>query len=291
MKVQLVLPVVIMTSVALMGVMKLRQKEQDKEDRRKRFQDIKLRVTYDVLQEYEGEKAQQQNLLEKTRSEEKALSEEVIKLQTRADKAKGDVDVCTGDQKSARDELAAFEADLSHLQADNDKEKTSWTAEVETLKQQLAAPSGVCGFLKAGAPEEVSKLCGKEVAAEAPKQEEPKAEAPKQEEPKAEAPKQEEPKAEAPKPEEPKAEAPKQEEAKAEALKKEEAKAEAPKQEEAKAEAPKQEEAKAEAPKKEEAKAEAPKQEEAKAEAPKKEEAKAEAPKKEEAKAEAPKKR
>ena len=37
--------------------------------------------------------------------------------------------------------------------AELDKEKASWTTELETLKQQLAARSAVCGFLKAGSQE------------------------------------------------------------------------------------------------------------------------------------------
>ncbi|XP_071325770.1 uncharacterized abhydrolase domain-containing protein DDB_G0269086 [Trachinotus anak] len=297
MKVVVLLPLTIMASVALLGFMRLRRKEQDREDRRGKFQNIKLRVTYDMLGEFQREEAEAQLLLDKTQSDHKILEEEVNMVQTKADKAKGDVDVCLGGQKTLKDVVASAETEFNNLKAETDKETATWKTEIETLKQKLAARNPLCDFLKKGS-NAASSLCGKdeidkpeEAKAEAPKQEEAKAEAPKPEEAKAEAPKQEEAKAEAPKPEEAKAEAPKQEEAKAEAPKQEEAQAEAPKQEEAKAEAPKQEEAKAEAPKQEEAKAEAPKQEEAKAEAPKQEKAKAEAPKQEKAKAEAPKKR
>uniref|UniRef100_A0A8P4KNZ7 Zgc:174935 n=1 Tax=Dicentrarchus labrax TaxID=13489 RepID=A0A8P4KNZ7_DICLA len=255
MKVQVILPLTLVVSVALVGLMKLRKKEYDKENRLNKFEDIKLRVTYDVLREYESEKARMQNLLEKTKSEHNAMEEEVNKVGMNEEKAKGEVDICQGEQKSARDQLATVETEFNSQQAANDKEKASWKAEEESLKVQLAARSSVCDFVKTQSLQAASQLCGNEVKveepkAEAPKQEEPKAEAPKQEEPKAEAPKQEEPKAEAPKQEEPKAEAPKQEEPKAEAPKQEEPKAEAPKQEEPKAEAPKQEEPKAEAPKK-----------------------------------------
>ncbi|XP_070768330.1 uncharacterized abhydrolase domain-containing protein DDB_G0269086 [Enoplosus armatus] len=249
MKVTLFLPMTIVVSVAVVGFMKVRRKEHDKEERQNKFEAIKLRVTHDVLGEYQSEKAETQNRLDQAQTEHKALEEVVNMLRTKADKAKGDMDICQGGQKSARDELATVQTEFDNLQAETEKEKTSWKTEVETLQQQLAAKSPLCDFLKTGS-QAASTLCG-EVIVEAPKQGEPKADGPKQEESKAEAPKQEEPKAEAPKQEEPKAEAPKQEEPKAEAPKQEEPKAEAPKQEEPKAEAPKQEEPKAEAPKQE----------------------------------------
>uniref|UniRef100_UPI0037E92A07 neurofilament heavy polypeptide n=1 Tax=Semicossyphus pulcher TaxID=241346 RepID=UPI0037E92A07 len=289
MKLQLFLPLSIVASVILVGVIKMRKKEHDKEDRRSKFQEIKLRVTYDVLGEYQNERSHMESLLGIQETALKVLEEEFEPVKTKKDKAEGEVKACLSGQTVVSGELGVAEQDLNNIKADNEKQKTSWDTEVDTLKQKLAARSEVCNHLKPGSSA-ASQLCGgEEVKAEAPKPEEAKAEAPKPEEAKAEAPKPEEAKAEAPKPEEAKAEAPKPEEAKAEAPKPEEAKAEAPKPEEAKAEAPKPEEAKAEAPKPEEAKAEAPKPEEAKAEAPKPEEAKAEAPKPEEAKAEAPK--
>ncbi|XP_062279026.1 neurofilament medium polypeptide isoform X2 [Scomber scombrus] len=267
MKTHLLLPVTIMVSVALVGVMKIRGKERDKVERRSRFEGIKLRVTHDVLDEYESDVKDTQTLLAKAETDFKALDGEVNMLWDKDNQKRGEVDTCQAVQKTVRDALASAETEFSNVQADSTKEKDGWSAELATLKQQLETRSSVCDFIKPGVDTD-KKLCG-EVIVEAPKPEEPKAEAPEPVEPKAEAPKQEEPKAEAPKPEEPKAEAPKPEEPKAEAPKPEEPKAEAPNPQEPKAEAPKPEEPKAEAPKPEEPKAEAPKPEEPKAEAPK----------------------
>ncbi|XP_042082211.1 LOW QUALITY PROTEIN: pollen-specific leucine-rich repeat extensin-like protein 1 [Haplochromis burtoni] len=249
--------------------MKLRKGEHEKYEKQFKFQDVRLRVAYDVLGEYQNDKAEKQNMLEKASTAHKALEEEVNELQTDGDKSKGDAKSCQGDLKTITDEVAAAKIQLKSLKAHQEKEKTSWTTEEDTLKQELAKYSSACQFIKTDIPE-ARTLCGiqeqpkrkppnKKRQRPRPPNKKPKAEAPKQEEAEAEAPKQEEAKAEAPKQEQPKAEAPKQEEAKAEAPKQEQPKAEAPKQEEAKAEAPKQEQPKAEAPKQEEAKAEAPK--------------------------------
>ncbi|KAM6935395.1 uncharacterized protein PEZ65_005754 [Lycodopsis pacificus] len=268
MRVQCVLPVTLVLSVALMGITKIRKFHHDKDERANRFQKTKLWVTNDALQGCERMVAETETLMQKTRTEQKALEEETIRLESEATAAQGRSNTCNAGQKFATEELTSGETELKKLQDEFEAEKTNLKTELDTLNQQLAAKSPVCGFLKAESSP-ARQLCG---IVEAPKPEEPKAEAPKPEEPKAEAPKPEEPKAEAPKPEEPKAEAPKPEEPKAEAPKPEEPKAEAPKPEEPKAEAPKPEEPKAEAPKPEEPKAEAPKPEEPKAEAPKPEE-------------------
>ncbi|XP_035769836.1 neurofilament medium polypeptide isoform X2 [Neolamprologus brichardi] len=204
------LPATIVVSVALVGIMKLRKGEHEKYEKQFKFQDVRLRVAHDVLGEYQNDKAQKQNMLEKASTEHKALEEEVDKLQTDGDKLKGDTKSCQADLKTITDEAAAAKIQLKSLKADQEKEKTSWTTEEDTLKQELAKYSSVCKFIKTDIAE-ARTLCGV--------QEQPKAEAPKQEQPKAEAPKQEQPKAEAPKQEQPKAEAPKQEEAKAEAPK------------------------------------------------------------------------
>lgn len=98
MKVQFLIPVALVVSVALVGVMKIRQKEQEKEEKRNKFIDIKLRVSYDVLGEYQSDKAETETKLEKTQTELKALIEEANMAQAKADKAKGEVDICQGGQ-------------------------------------------------------------------------------------------------------------------------------------------------------------------------------------------------
>ncbi|TDH11791.1 hypothetical protein EPR50_G00064670 [Perca flavescens] len=202
MKVQFLIPVALLVSVALVGVIKIRQNEQDKEEKRSKFLEIKLRVTYDVLGEYQSDTAETETKLEKTQTEMKALIEEANMAQAKADKAKGEVDVCQGGQKLVKDGLGSLETEINNLKAEHDKEKTSWATQVETQKQQLAARSAVCDFLKAES-HIAGNLCG---VIEAPKPEAPKPEAPKPEAPKPEEPK---PEAEAPKPEAPKPEAPK----------------------------------------------------------------------------------
>ncbi|KAF3839758.1 hypothetical protein F7725_018475 [Dissostichus mawsoni] len=238
MKVIILIPVTIALSVALLGFTKIRKREHDRGEKQSKFQDVKLRVTNEMLQEYQSEVTEAKDHMQTTTADLKALTEEMKTLQSNADKAKNEADTCNGEKKIVADQLVSVETLLKNLQAELNTMQTGWTAEVETLKQQLAARSAVCDFLKAGSAD-ASKLCGEEPKAEAPKPEEPKAEAPKPEGPKAEAPKPEEPKAEAPKPEEPKAEAPKPEDQKQRPLNQRNQK-QRPLNQRTKAEAPKQ---------------------------------------------------
>ena len=99
MKLQLFLPVSILVSVAMVGVMKIRKKEHEKVDRRNRFEAIKLRVTHDVLGEYQSEKAQTQDQLDKAKKDMKALEDEVKnKFQVEDTKKKAELDTCQAGQ-------------------------------------------------------------------------------------------------------------------------------------------------------------------------------------------------
>lgn len=98
MKVQFVIPMTLMVSVALVGVMRMRRKDHEKDDKRVRFQDIKLKVTNDVLTDYQNEMAEKQHTKEKIEGEQKTLEEQVVILQTKLDSTKGSANECQGNQ-------------------------------------------------------------------------------------------------------------------------------------------------------------------------------------------------
>lgn len=98
MKLQLLLPATILASVGLLVLIKLRAKEHEKEDKRHMFQDIKLRVTSDVLQEYQADKLQMHSQLEKLTSDTKTLEEDVKTAQMASEKAKVQAEGCAGEE-------------------------------------------------------------------------------------------------------------------------------------------------------------------------------------------------
>uniref|UniRef100_A0A4W5LB73 Zgc:174935 n=1 Tax=Hucho hucho TaxID=62062 RepID=A0A4W5LB73_9TELE len=196
----------LLTSVALLGLIHLRRKEEAKEQKHVSFETIKLRVTRDVLGEYQHEVIRAHNLLDKTKAQVDTLGSELSPLQAAEAKKKSELEACQGEKKHVADEVGAVEAENSNYKTEFEKQKAAWAAEVTSLKQQVEQRSKVCVFVKKDSVEG-RKLCGDEP----PKQEAtPKPDAPKPEESKPDAPKPEESKPDAPKPDSPK-ESPKEE--------------------------------------------------------------------------------
>lgn len=98
MKLQLLLPATVVASVGLLVLIKLREREHEKEDKRNMFQDIKMRVTTDVLQEYQSEKLEMHNQMEKIAKDTKTMEEDVRTAQTASEKSKVQAEGCAGEE-------------------------------------------------------------------------------------------------------------------------------------------------------------------------------------------------
>ncbi|KAG7476200.1 hypothetical protein JOB18_048809 [Solea senegalensis] len=190
MKVDMLLPVSTIVSVALFAYMKSGLKDREKEERRLRFQDIKLRVTFDVLQEYQKDSSVIQEQLNRAMEQYNPQEEELKNLQMKQRQTKDNLEICQSSVKEALDALAIAETEFNDVKALLDKEAAEWNTEAEPLKQQLQARSPVCDHVKEESKEAASKWCNMKQKEEPPKPEEPKQEAPKPEEPKQEPPSQ-----------------------------------------------------------------------------------------------------
>lgn len=94
----MILPVTVLASVGLLFLIKLRANEHEKEVKRHMFLDIKLRVTSDVLQEYQTDKLQMHNQVETITSDTKKLEEDVQTAQMASEKAKVQAEGCAGEE-------------------------------------------------------------------------------------------------------------------------------------------------------------------------------------------------
>lgn len=189
MKVQLILPLSVAVSLAAFALMKVRVKEFATEEKKAKFQDVKLRVTNDVLAGYEKEKTTLEKAMEKEKAAHETLQQALTGVSN--DDLKTELDACAGVKKTAAQEITSVQKQIKTFQAASAKEKADWEAEITALKEKLNAVSPICNFLKPGSS----------VQGCPEKKEEPKIEPPKQTEEKKEPPKPEE-KKEPPKPEE-----------------------------------------------------------------------------------------
>lgn len=97
MKVQILLPLSIAVAVASFGLMKIRLKEVLDEEKLARFQDVKLRVTGDVLSEYVKEKQNTESQLEEATKEQKELETDLNTLEkTGLEGKKAELESCKG---------------------------------------------------------------------------------------------------------------------------------------------------------------------------------------------------
>lgn len=88
------LPLTLVVFVGLMGIMKMRRKEQEKESKLFRLQDIKLRVTGDLMAEFQSELAQTKQDMIKTQGIQKVMEEQMAVVQSRAEQAQADIEDC-----------------------------------------------------------------------------------------------------------------------------------------------------------------------------------------------------
>lgn len=98
MNVQLLIPLTLLLCVALALFINNRQVQQEREGKRNTFVNIKLRVSTDVLREYEHDEVEMGNELTEVEAKEKTLEEEIKASQATADKAKQEKDGCQGEQ-------------------------------------------------------------------------------------------------------------------------------------------------------------------------------------------------
>lgn len=103
MKVQVFLPLTIVLSAILVVLIKVRQEEKEKEDKRRSFIDIKLRVSDDVLREYANEKLQLNQDIDTAKDEYQNTEKGKKESQEAADKVIHEAQKCAEEQVRADD--------------------------------------------------------------------------------------------------------------------------------------------------------------------------------------------
>lgn len=85
-------------SLCIAGYIHSRRKQEMQLSKQASFQDIKFRVTRDVLEEYQDQLTQSNTLLKNTKTEVDTLTKDLSVAKTFVEKKKGDVDTCKGDK-------------------------------------------------------------------------------------------------------------------------------------------------------------------------------------------------
>uniref|UniRef100_A0A672PQT3 Uncharacterized protein n=1 Tax=Sinocyclocheilus grahami TaxID=75366 RepID=A0A672PQT3_SINGR len=114
----LLLAFFLVCSLGIAGYIHSRRKQEMQLSKQASFQDIKFRVTRDVLGEYQDQLIQSNTLLKKTKTEVDTLTKDLSVAKTFVEKKTSEVDACKGDQKRKTDEIAAAESEKKHIQSE-----------------------------------------------------------------------------------------------------------------------------------------------------------------------------
>lgn len=174
----------VVCSLGLAGYIHTKRKEELKLAKHASFQNVKNRVTKDVLKEYQNQAVETSNLLDSTKKQLEGLKAEMAAAQVAADTKKTEAGTCAGDLKRITDEIAAINSQKSSADGEFQKKKASLQEQIGNLKKASGERSKVCDHIKLDSVEG-RRLCGipdppKEVAKEV-KNEEPKEEEKKEE--------------------------------------------------------------------------------------------------------------
>lgn len=205
-QIAILVPLSIAVCVGSFALMKMRMKEFNNEEKKVKFQDVRLRVTEDVLSEYGKELQLIESGTQKEKDKQEVLHKALNELND--EPLKTELQACASVCKKITDNIASIQMELKTVQDVNAKEKGDWEAEIAALNEKLNKQSPICDYIKAGSS--VPGICPEkkpEPKPEPPKPQEQKPDAPKPEEAKPAPQKPEEAKPDAPKPEEPKKEA------------------------------------------------------------------------------------
>ncbi|KAI1885965.1 hypothetical protein AGOR_G00209180 [Albula goreensis] len=155
----LVIATSILTSVSLAVFIYMKKADEVSINKKAAFMDIKVRVTRDVLGEYQSDAEKLQKNLEAGTKEVEALNTALKAAETEAKEKKTELENCLGNMKKMNEEIAANEKEKKNIQDQFQKLKATWTKEIDGLKKELGKRRKVCDFVKSDSVEG-KKLCG-----------------------------------------------------------------------------------------------------------------------------------
>lgn len=135
-------------SIAMVGLVHLRKHDLTDEEKANHFQEIKLRVTEEVLEEYQKEAIRVHRLLDKTKPTVFELEAELTTLRNLGMVKKAKLEECQGKKKSFTDQVAAAELDQQRMSSVIDEQQKDLTSQLQSLKDSLEQRSKLCDFIK-----------------------------------------------------------------------------------------------------------------------------------------------
>ncbi|TSK34833.1 hypothetical protein Baya_4441 [Bagarius yarrelli] len=123
------------------------------------FENIKKKVSRDVLREFESNIAEANTRLDQTKKELDKLTIEVKTAQETASEKNTVLNTCNSDLSKINSDISALEAQKSTTETEFQKIEDSLKQQINNLKQEHQNRSKVCNYIGKGSTEGM-KLCG-----------------------------------------------------------------------------------------------------------------------------------
>ncbi|KAJ8398513.1 hypothetical protein AAFF_G00427680 [Aldrovandia affinis] len=138
----------VVTSAILAVLLYTKRSDVEALAKKAAFMGIKVRVTMDVLGEYQGDVDKLQKSMDDHNNEVEALTAELKSKEPDAKKKNDELVTCQEYLKKVNEEIAGSTGEIKKVQDELDKEKTVWNKESADLKEEFGKRSKVCDYVK-----------------------------------------------------------------------------------------------------------------------------------------------
>lgn len=149
-QVALLVPLTLVLCIGSFVLMKLRMEELVAEEKKGKFQDVKLQATEDLLNEYSKENQLIKSDMQKEKDAQEKLHKALYWLNLSNAQQTNVLQTCQKVKKTSTDKTVSMQMELKTLQDVSAKEKAAWEAEIAALNEKLSKQSPICNYVKVG---------------------------------------------------------------------------------------------------------------------------------------------
>ncbi|KAG7336039.1 hypothetical protein KOW79_000732 [Hemibagrus wyckioides] len=146
-------------TLGILGVIHSRRTLEIQLNKTNYFENVKNKVTNDVLKESKNNIADANTRLELVQKSIQELTNKVKTAQEAADGAKTELNTCNNDLNQIKTQIGSLEADRKKSETEFQEKTASMTEQKNNLKTELEKRSKVCDYINKRSVEGM-KLCG-----------------------------------------------------------------------------------------------------------------------------------
>ncbi|KAF7708599.1 uncharacterized protein zgc:174935 [Silurus meridionalis] len=146
-------------NLGLLGVIHSRKNMELQLTKTAYFENVKHRVTSDVLKEYESNISEGTKRLEEIKTDVVDLTAKVKITKEAAEGKEAELKTCTDELNELKNDVGTLQTEKNKTDSEFQKQKASLTEQINSLKSEAEKRSKVCDYITNDSPDGI-KLCG-----------------------------------------------------------------------------------------------------------------------------------